>query len=152
MVSDWHIWTSSNHIEAGLNPCSNGIWSLTWVRVNRTSDVKVVLILVLMEYGLWLPGYDRRKNQFMVLILVLMEYGLWQFVVWINSLIISLNPCSNGIWSLTSLSRRRRRPSFCLNPCSNGIWSLTWQQTPLPWGQTSLNPCSNGIWSLTEIN
>ena len=34
-----------------LNPCSNGIWSLT--RLREVSDLtEVVLILVLMEYGL----------------------------------------------------------------------------------------------------
>ena len=38
---------------------------------------------------------------------------------------LSLNPCSNGIWSLTLIefSEEISRPS--LNPCSNGIWSLT---------------------------
>ena len=37
-----------------------------------------------------------------------------------------LNPCSNGIWSLTL--RARDNPAtlaLSLNPCSNGIWSLT---------------------------
>ena len=38
-----------------------------------------VLILVLMEYGLWL-GQDKVKEiNRLVLILVLMEYGLWPF-------------------------------------------------------------------------
>ena len=41
--------------------------------------------------------------------------------------------------------------AFCLNPCSNGIWSLTLQGVP-SYGDVSngLNPCSNGIWSLTH--
>ena len=35
----------------GLNPCSNGIWSLTrpWI---KSVECAYVLILVLMEYGL----------------------------------------------------------------------------------------------------
>ena len=42
-------------------------------------------------------------------------------------------------------------PLARLNPCSNGIWSLTQSQlAPELWG-VSLNPCSNGIWSLTHL-
>ena len=42
----------------------------------------------------------------------------------------SLNPCSNGIWSLTlHLADMWRRP-IGLNPCSNGIWSLTQKMVP----------------------
>ena len=38
----------------------------------------------------------------------------------------------------------------CLNPCSNGIWSLTKYITvQFAVSSPSLNPCSNGIWSLT---
>ena len=38
-----------------------------------------VLILVLMEYGLWLKSLETLENdERLVLILVLMEYGLWQ--------------------------------------------------------------------------
>ena len=40
--------------------------------------------------------------------------------------VLSLNPCSNGIWSLTGDGDGdcAEVPSG-LNPCSNGIWSLT---------------------------
>ena len=38
-----------------------------------------VLILVLMEYGLWPTPVDVRQKALMVLILVLMEYGLWLY-------------------------------------------------------------------------
>ena len=136
-----------------LNPCSNGIWSLTKQRLWSSRD-SPVLILVLMEYGLWrrlaypdwLPDY--------VLILVLMEYGLWQSVSppsqGLGSVLIlvlmeyglwpqyqlppvtggaSLNPCSNGIWSLTDTGVIIPSPEPGLNPCSNGIWSLTWEGT-----------------------
>ena len=85
----------------GLNPCSNGIWSLTSYK-NGGIMGREVLILVLMEYGLWPHGSEKMKNPNRVLILVLMEYGLWlspigSFVI----LKVCLNPCSNGIWSLT---------------------------------------------------
>ena len=36
-----------------------------------------------------------------------------------------LNPCSNGIWSLTAAAQAVVNGQPCLNPCSNGIWSLT---------------------------
>ena len=38
---------------------------------------------------------------------------------------IGLNPCSNGIWSLTTETNRFNLKVESLNPCSNGIWSLT---------------------------
>ena len=37
-----------------------------------------------------------------------------------------------------------------LNPCSNGIWSLTDKEVSMLGIWLGLNPCSNGIWSLTE--
>ena len=60
-----------------------------------------VLILVLMEYALWLSqGVVDALNEF-VLILVLMEYALWLWnIQWFRSLLGCLNPCSNGICSL----------------------------------------------------
>ena len=61
-----------------------------------------------------------------------------------------LNPCSNGIWSLTLVEIRGVLGAGCLNPCSNGIWSLTGGSCPRVVQSGSLNPCSNGIWSLTD--
>ena len=84
-----------------LNPCSNGIWSLTSDSAVTSTPINV-LILVLMEYGLWLSVPDQSYCFRM-----------------------SLNPCSNGIWSLTLQGSRRCGSGKCLNPCSNGIWSLT---------------------------
>ena len=111
---------------------------------------------------------------FVVLILVLMEYGLWRSNHFRSSRHrLRLNPCSNGIWSLTGDIADAYFAFACLNPCSNGIWSLT-IVLGLSVGQhmvlilvlmeyglwhmyqdstnfrTSLNPCSNGIWSLTD--
>ena len=39
----------------------------------------------------------------------------------------------------------------CLNPCSNGIWSLTVDFIETNVKFERLNPCSNGIWSLTLL-
>ena len=64
---------------------------------------------------------------------------------------MSLNPCSNGIWSLTKRNRISDLRFFSLNPCSNGIWSLTQEPAAPCITGTGLNPCSNGIWSLTRF-
>ena len=85
----------------GLNPCSNGIWSLT-LRQAPAVLGEVVLILVLMEYGLWLSAF------------IIYSFNAK-----------CLNPCSNGIWSLTNVIEHKYQMSYRLNPCSNGIWSLT---------------------------
>jgi len=52
MVSDIHV--QYNYIGTGicLNPCSNGIWSLTYHHQYHQEIHLTVLILVLMEYGL----------------------------------------------------------------------------------------------------
>ena len=134
----------------GLNPCYNGIWSLT----NNNITTRI---------GDW------RLNP------CSKEYGLWHnHAKVIHADKFCLNPCSNGIWSLTLVSRWLSVAGVSLNPCSNGIWSLT----EYPWyswfscvhvlilvlmeyglwpleaisalSVTGLNPCSNGIWSLTS--
>ena len=138
----------------------------------------LVLILVLMEYGLWLSGDADKGGEQQVLILVLMEYGLWRNPSWLYFFqCYRLNPCSNGIWSLTNNLLAETLHASCLNPCSNGIWSLTsedrvgcvyqcrvlilvlmeyglwlWVKQPSISLTDSLNPCSNGIWSLTKVN
>ena len=74
----------------GLNPCFNGRWSLTF----RTKEAAIrflgVLILVLMEDGLW------------QVVKCMMETELW-----------SLNPCFNGRWSLTvKLAENLKEPNL----------------------------------------
>ena len=65
---------------------------------------------------------------------------------------LGLNPCSNGICSLTQQMKIKQLTMASLNPCSNGICSLTRKFTELHSSKyTSLNPCSNGICSLTPI-
>ena len=50
-----------------------------------------------------------------------------------------------------TLLMRNRTQESCLNPCSNGICSLTWTKlVSTQNGMLSLNPCSNGICSLTQ--
>ena len=134
-----------------LNPCSNGIWSLTKLLSRSSPVTRTVLILVLMEYGLWLResssefflrprlnpcsngiwsltvGLFEIRDDWSVLILVLMEYGLWLAMgVCTGVMASSLNPCSNGIWSLTGDRITGGSNAIGLNPCSNGIWSLTY--------------------------
>ena len=112
-----------------------------------------VLILVLMEYGLWRVKPVYWTGYWCVLILVLMEYGLWHYV-WRHrhDSYSGLNPCSNGIWSLTLRALNASSLRTRLNPCSNGIWSLTRRPRARWWSpQGRLNPCSNGIWSLTQL-
>ena len=66
-------------------------------------------------------------------------------------MLLSLNPCSNGICSLTTLNLIPIRSSIgSLNPCSNGICSLTNTFAIVAHNFVGLNPCSNGICSLTE--
>ena len=85
-----------------------------------------------------------------VLILVLMEYGLWRERTRLGFCgRTCLNPCSNGIWSLTKGGSIMNNDWTCLNPCSNGIWSLTHCEGTGSYDPVCLNPCSNGIWSLT---
>ena len=151
------IWSLTEYISKrredirGLNPCSNGIWSLTyqpwgWGTCHR------VLILVLMEYGLWLEDALIKAFENYVLILVLMEYGLWLTILFNISTklkVLILVLMEYGLWLCQACRKGGKR---CLNPCSNGIWSLTSKQDSGSEAGDSLNPCSNGIWSLTRLS
>jgi len=145
------------------------------LRSGSGSKRKYVLILVLMEYGLW-HRHDAYFTNYWGC-LNPCSNGIWS-LTWLCHLwsppARRLNPCSNGIWSLTGQSMTatsgelvlilvlmeyglwpcRTRPSAhvsaSLNPCSNGIWSLTGTKWPVWNISSSLNPCSNGIWSLTR--
>ena len=52
MLSDATAYTANITAAAGLNPCSNGICSLTDVITAGGTAAFAVLILVLMEYAL----------------------------------------------------------------------------------------------------
>ena len=144
-LSSFSAWFS------GLNPCSNGRWSLSWSILIEWL-LSIVLILVLMADGLWGPAIlPMRTTLLRVLILVLMADGLWAY----NSSVdgaqpLRLNPCSNGRWSLSlTWAVSSRLTSRSLNPCSNGRWSLSSDQAAADTSiHRGLNPCSNGRWSL----
>ena len=42
-----------------------------------------------------------------------------------------LNPCCNGIYSMSWLSEEDGRLCQCLNPCCNGIYSMSHRRFPL---------------------
>ena len=143
----WYFSKTSFRGDLCLNPCCNGRWSLTSV----CPCLAWRNCLNPCCNGRWsLTIWHTQIRHLCVLILVVMEDGLWPPQACINyALNLSLNPCCNGRWSLTlqnitNLWFRR----FGLNPCCNGRWSLT-----LKWWarmkKASLNPCCNGRWSLT---
>ena len=152
-----------------------------------------------MEDGLW-HWQELYPPLRVVLILVVMEDGLWPN--WVPCLFLrSLNPCCNGRWSLTltlremktrnvlilvvmedGLWRAKETTSFTfadvliLVVMEDGLWHREWLWNKLlrsprvlilvvmedglwqygkrtceaPWGR-SLNPCCNGRWSLTTL-
>ena len=88
-------------------------------------QIRIVLILVVMEYGLRQENYVRIQMP-LVLILVVMEYGLRPHRLGsIKATEAGLNPCCNGIWSQTKATQTFILKTICLNPCCNGIWSQT---------------------------
>ena len=94
-------WDSKNIFDnsKGLNPCCNGIYSMSII-LCLNQNFLWVLILVVMEYTQWAPA----KN-----ILMVDKNGL--------------NPCCNGIYSMRITPDV---PVFNgLNPCCNGIYSMS---------------------------
>ena len=55
-----------------------------WPSMYAADGWHYVLILVLMEYGLWHRTICALATMDQVLILVLMEYGLWRFMLQVN--------------------------------------------------------------------
>ena len=135
-----------------LNPSFCGIWSLTVAFTLVGANKATVLILLFVEYGLWLRLIYIYYENYIVLILLFVEYGLWLSgpLKSMTLMAMCLNPSFCGIWSLTShicgydvrhlhvlillfveygLWRKwpwgRRTPMKCLNPSFCGIWSLT---------------------------
>ena len=51
--TQWGVFSDEEHIgDQSLNPCCNGIYSMSYIRVSLSVD-KPVLILVVMEYTQW---------------------------------------------------------------------------------------------------
>ena len=53
-----------------------------------------------------------------------MEYTQWVAAIPAISVGISLNPCCNGIYSM-SVKVHISDSLMCLNPCCNGIYSMS---------------------------
>ena len=60
-----------------------------------------------------------------VLILVVMEYTQWVFLDFLSIFSLSLNPCCNGIYSMSAYSLSETKLNESLNPCCNGIYSMS---------------------------
>ena len=83
----------------------------------------IVLILVVMEYTQWVEKKEVIEQLLKVLILVVMEYTQWAWSENDNAVATSLNPCCNGIYSMSECKRLCWN-LWCLNPCCNGIYSM----------------------------
>ena len=82
MVCEYSVNGIVKSYHYSLNPCFNGIWSARAPTRLWMPQVRKVLILVLMEYGLRVPSPTIFKDEVLpVLILVLMEYGLRDMVL-----------------------------------------------------------------------
>ena len=102
-----------------------------------------------MEYTQWgIIKYDEWYD-LPVLILVVMEYTQWGFIVHEPEIVyLSLNPCCNGIYSM-SHTFVYNKYAMSLNPCCNGIYSMRSCTRHEPVHTVSLNPCCNGIYSMS---
>ena len=72
--------------------------------------------------------------------------------VWIKHIllwiVIRLNPCFNGRYSLSSVDKPIRGFVARLNPCFNGRYSLRHFRVSVQNKHDGLNPCFNGRYSL----
>ena len=151
MVSDL-VPQFNNAVKFSLNPCFSGRWSLICGRCVGKRVVSSVLILVLVEDGLWWQRQNRLRSYLRVLILVLVEDGLWQLLAVLSWLLICLNPCFSGRWSLTFVTSCKRVQStevltvLILVLVEDGLWP----KPKVHWlNHSCLNPCFSGRWSLT---
>ena len=109
----------------------------------------IVLILVLMEYGLWLNMFRTNHRETKVLILVLMEYGLWLSALHgSREDVFGLNPCSNGIWSLTKGGARNRclQQVLILVLMEYGLWLFDVNFTAEDYNVLILVLMEYGLW------
>ena len=103
-ISGKNGWRESS---TSLNPSFSGIWPVALARNRVGTQKHGVLILLLVEYGLW-PGWRIFGVQavLIVLILLLVEYGLWH-IRKIRSVFINrcLNPSFSGIWPVAAKTK-----------------------------------------------
>ena len=76
-----------------------------------------------MEYTQWGTEYKNPWSE-KVLILVVMEYTQWEDGTYTEGETKGLNPCCNGIYSMSSEKTFAAASLLCLNPCCNGIYSM----------------------------
>ena len=119
-----HSWLFMD-IRVLLKPCFNGRWSLTLrSSSNWSGNMKSLNPCFNGRWSLTLEELDVQREMLAVLILVLMEDGLWHFL---NDgkvqLCRRLNPCFNGRWALTGTDTSQWSILLSLNPCFNGRWS-----------------------------
>ena len=100
--TQWDKNTSHYILLQRLNPCCNGIYSMSY-KAGKLSkhQIESVLILVVMEYTQWVMLLWNINNpNRVVLILVVMEYTQWDQLKDWSKWKESLNPCCNGIYSM----------------------------------------------------
>ena len=86
----------------GLNPCFSGIWSVRRRQIDTATRWQMRLNPcfsgIWSVSRRWWPGTSRLYT---VLILVLVEYGLWGISrITVDIPTAGLNPCFSGIWSV----------------------------------------------------
>ena len=85
----------------GLNPCFSGSWFVRKLKDAQSSFDSIVLILVLVEVGLW--EVKKRRN----------KVKKRQ----------SLNPCFSGSWFVSIILQTYIKKQYkSLNPCFSGSW------------------------------
>ena len=100
-----------------------------------------------------------------------MEYTQWGILYYFLKSAKGLNPCCNGIYSMSNFSYQKKYGIISLNPCCNGIYSMSTSPYTVQihsevlilvvmeytqWELLmrflfhfgSLNPCCNGIYSM----
>ena len=77
-----------------------------------------------MEYTQW-ALVEKENENFKVLILVVMEYTQWDRLGSNTIHKQGLNPCCNGIYSMSKRRRVVYKVNESLNPCCNGIYSMS---------------------------
>ena len=78
--TQWVLSNSLLRMVQSLNPCCNGIYSMSRTSIKRSTSRAFVLILVVMEYTQWVIAAIPMLAAGLVLILVVMEYTQWVFV------------------------------------------------------------------------
>ena len=114
--------------------------------------LSAVLILVLLEYALWVLLAQLCQQDSRVLILVLLEYALWGVETSFHTETRKgLNPCSVGICSLSHVLNKLKfneKGVLILVLLEYALWGKCWCKVRTM--VRSLNPCSVGICSLSS--